>query len=115
MSQGAHISLVFREMWDLTGLRLVSVQVVKGRPTVAPHISGKTSEIWGTRSSWQVKIHNAIARSRLDRHITYTSSPGIRVKKESLPHVVRVYYSRGPPPSPVPILIVFNPPPKIDP
>ena len=44
-----HISLVFREMWDSTALRLISVQVVKGRPTVAPHISRKTSEIWGTR------------------------------------------------------------------
>jgi hypothetical protein len=28
-----HISLVFREMWDSTPLRLVSVQAVKGRPT----------------------------------------------------------------------------------
>ena len=43
------ISLVFREMWDSTALRLESVQGVKGRPTVAPHISRKTSEIWGTR------------------------------------------------------------------
>jgi hypothetical protein len=40
---------VVREMWDSTALRLVSVQVVKGRPTVAPHISRKTIEIWGTR------------------------------------------------------------------
>ncbi len=46
-----HISLVFREMWDSTALRLEFVQIVKGRPTVAPHISRKTSEIWGTRPS----------------------------------------------------------------
>ena len=39
----------FREMWDSTALRLVSLEVVKGRPTVAPHISRKTREIWGTR------------------------------------------------------------------
>jgi hypothetical protein len=30
-----HISLVVREIWDSTALRLVSVQVVKGRPLVA--------------------------------------------------------------------------------
>jgi diguanylate cyclase (GGDEF)-like protein len=32
-------------MWDSTALRLVSVQVVKGRPTVAPHISQTTRDM----------------------------------------------------------------------
>ena len=44
--------------WDSTALRLVSLQVVKGRPTVAPHISRKTSEIPGfpVRSASQCRV-----------------------------------------------------------
>ena len=43
---GRPISRSFFASWDSTALRLVSVQVIKGRPT---DISRKTSEIWGTR------------------------------------------------------------------
>ena len=53
-----HISLVFREMWDTTNLDLLpanrdSEAEVRVKnielSSVVPHISRKTSEIWGTR------------------------------------------------------------------
>jgi hypothetical protein len=49
-----HISLVIREMWDITAFPSSIVSATKGsgkRPAVS-HISRKTSEMWGTR--WSV-------------------------------------------------------------
>jgi hypothetical protein len=47
-SRVPHISLVFREMWDTTGLDPQRPASTRLR-FVEPHISRKTSEIWGTR------------------------------------------------------------------
>jgi hypothetical protein len=49
----AHISLVFREMWDSTDLKLTVLERKDGPDSaVESHISRKTSEMWATRRWW---------------------------------------------------------------
>ncbi len=58
-------------MWVPLHSDWYSVQVIKGRPTVAPHISRKTSAIWGTRVRGRAKFLTPLRDSGWMSH-TYT-------------------------------------------
>jgi HlyD family secretion protein len=56
-----HISLVFREMWDATAVPFTRFGPVCASGSerskfVVPHISRKTSEMWGTHVRWRFKV-----------------------------------------------------------
>jgi ubiquinone/menaquinone biosynthesis C-methylase UbiE len=56
-SRVPHISLVFREMWDITALNRkhsANYRHLRSRPVVS-HISRNTSEMWGTRDLLPIK------------------------------------------------------------